>query len=166
MITQEQLKEYFEYAPDTGVFTRRKLMRMDNKNKVGDIAGTKDSYGYVQMRVMNKLCLAHRLAFLYMTGEWPTQEVDHINRRRDDNRWENLRLAPSRTAQCQNISPRNGSKVKSNTGIPGVNYVPRSKSFHVCMAINGKRTYLGSFDNLLDACARRKSMELVHFVRF
>lgn len=166
MLTQEQLKEHIHYDPETGIFTRIKRGNMDNRSKIGEALGSKDSYGYTQFNVLGETYLAHRLAYLYMTGEWPAEEVDHINRVRDDNRWDNLRLAPSRVAQCQNISPKNGLKVKSNTGIPGVTYVHKTARFHVCMAIDGKRTHLGSFDNLLDACARRKSMELIHFVQF
>jgi hypothetical protein len=85
----EQIRAAIHYNPETGIFTR--LTRASNMPP-GSTAGTLDAKeGYVVVRVLGKRFLAHRLAWLYMTGNWPAQEVDHINRVRNDNRWENLR---------------------------------------------------------------------------
>ena len=87
MITKADLLEDFEYNPITGLFVRK---TSKGKWKSGEIAGGIDVHGYVKIRVKNLKYAAHRLAFLYMTGEIPNM-IDHINRIKSDNRWENLR---------------------------------------------------------------------------
>lgn len=106
MITQQELKDILHYDPDTGLFTR--IKRTANCVKIGDKAGTIDSKGYVQLRVNGKLVLAHRLAFFYMTGEWPKDQIDHINGVRDDNKWANLREA-TRSQNGMNRGPQSNN---------------------------------------------------------
>ena len=90
-LTAARLRELLQYDPETGVFTR--LVKTSNGIKVGDVAGTADARGYILIRVDGWLHLAHRLAWLHMTCEWPKGMIDHINGVRDDNRWSNLRRA-------------------------------------------------------------------------
>ena len=90
-LTAAQLRELLQYDPETGVVTR--LVKSSNGIKVGDVAGTADARGYILIRVDGWLHLAHRLAWLHMTCEWPKGMIDHINGVRDDNRWSNLRRA-------------------------------------------------------------------------
>ena len=87
MITQERLKELFNYDPLVGLFIR-KVSRPSCKK--GSIAGT-DNKGYVKICVDKKRFFAHRLAWMYMYGEWPRKEIDHLNHIKDDNRIINLR---------------------------------------------------------------------------
>lgn len=88
-IDHEDLKRALSYDPETGVFTR--LVRASNR-PAGSPAGYKQQRdGYILVRVLGQTFSAHRLAWFYMTGAWPDQEIDHINRMRADNRWENLR---------------------------------------------------------------------------
>ena len=89
-ITQEELKKQLEYDPFTGVF---KHLISNCRNTKGEIAGVSKTEGYLELSISCKKYYLHRLAWLYMTGEWPKNKVDHINRIREDNRWENLRLA-------------------------------------------------------------------------
>ena len=77
MITQKELLENLVYDKDTGVFTRK--ISLNTKIRVGDVAGGKDVKGYVCIRVMGKTYKAHRLAWLYVHGKWPENEIDHIN---------------------------------------------------------------------------------------
>lgn len=96
MITQDKLKEFFEYRPETGEFIRR-VSR--GPTKAGSIAGTLTADGYIRITISKKPYYAQQLAVLYMTGEWPEDEVDHINRIRSDNRWCNLRGATKQENQ-------------------------------------------------------------------
>ena len=107
-ITQDELRRQLHYDPETGVLTR--LVRASNYMP-GSVAGTtKNRDGYPVVRVLGRRYQVHRLAWLYMTGEWPSQEIDHINTVRSDNRWANLRDV-SRLVNANNKSP--GASAKS-----------------------------------------------------
>ncbi|PNE10603.1 MAG: HNH endonuclease [Beijerinckiaceae bacterium] len=92
MITAERLRELLHYEPQTGEFTRRVAMSGRGAS-VGDIAGKVTKKGYREISVGGSRHKAHRLAWLYMTGEWPKDQIDHVNLNKGDNRWCNLREA-------------------------------------------------------------------------
>ncbi len=97
--------------------------------KAGSKAGTTSHDGYWRLLVKGKQQLSHRLAFFYMTGEWPKEHVDHINRIKLDNRWCNLREA---TASQNNRNKKvNG---KNSTGIKGVS-AGRDGKFRVYLCL-------------------------------
>jgi hypothetical protein len=80
------LRELLSYDPKTGMFTWR--IRSARRVHIGDVAGGVNGRGYLTIRVDGRQYLAHRLAFLHMTGSWPKKEhIDHINMDRADNRW-------------------------------------------------------------------------------
>lgn len=96
MLTPESLRELVKYDPDTGVFIRT----VDQGRwKAGEIAGGPQNRGYLRIAVAGERHLAHRLAWLYMTGQWPQENVDHRNGVRTDNRWTNLRAATPKQNQ-------------------------------------------------------------------
>lgn len=104
MLTQTTLREQLSYDPETGQWTwLRPLLR--SKMQPGDIAGRIMDSGRRQIRIAGAFYYASRLAWLYMTGEWPQHEVDHINRNRSDDRWCNLREA-TRSQNCYNKESR------------------------------------------------------------
>lgn len=88
MITQEKLKSLLKYEID-GTFTN--LTNRGAKAKIGQKTGSKHAAGYIQISLEGKRYLAHRLVWLYHTGTWPKNQLDHINCKKDDNRIENLR---------------------------------------------------------------------------
>lgn len=97
-LTAERLRKLLHYDPETGEFTR--LHDRGKRFKAGSVSGCLDhSTGYWRVRIDDCLYHGHRLAFLYMTGEWPKHEVDHMNGRRSDNRWSNLRDVASSVNQ-------------------------------------------------------------------
>lgn len=90
-LTQEYLKSILHYAPETGIFTW--IVCLSNRAKIGSIAGTIRNNGYSKINIGGQLYYAHRLAWLYMTGKWPKEHVDHKDNVRANNKWKNLREA-------------------------------------------------------------------------
>jgi hypothetical protein len=100
---QSTLKQVFLYDPKSGEF--RWKIDQRPRGKAGALAGYM-THGYVKISYRGKKHYAHRLAFLYMTGEVP-KEIDHINQCRSDNRWSNLR-ASNRRQNLANVKGRGG----------------------------------------------------------
>lgn len=84
-LTHSLLLELFHYDPGTGVFTHKQ-----GRNK-GEEAGWRNDDGYVYLTIKGTKYQAHRVAWYYATGSWPTFEIDHVDRVRDNNRIDNLR---------------------------------------------------------------------------
>ena len=102
MLTADKLKSLLSYEPSTGVFTR---LKNAGGKLAGSIAGSKNPGGYIDISVAGKTYRAHRLAFLYMTGYFPACDVDHINRNKTGNRWNNLREV-SKTLNNRNTNAK------------------------------------------------------------
>ena len=87
-LTREFLVSLLHYDELTGVFTWR-----SNRPKVraGDVAGTRSSHDYWQISIRDKVYSAHRLAWFYVHGTWPSRVIDHIDGDRMNNRIDNLR---------------------------------------------------------------------------
>lgn len=142
---QARLQELLEYAPETGAF-RWRVNR--TSVRAGTVAGRLDSKGYRQISVDGQRYAAHRLAWLYVNGEWPMHEVDHVNGIRDDNRIANLRDV------ARIINMRNKRRYRNASGLPiGIQH--RGDVWH--SHIGGR--YIGSFVCLGAAVAARRSAE-------
>ena len=111
-LTHTRLNELLHYDPETGVFTWRVGRAGASKGKR---AGSRAANGYCSIRVDRRLYYVHRLAFLYTTGKWPPDEIDHINGNPTDNRWRNLRAA-TRSQNEANGPPRGDFKGVTRTG--------------------------------------------------
>lgn len=159
MLTHEQLKDNLEYNPDNGIFTR--LITHTHSVKIGDVAGGSNNNGYTQIRVLGKMYQAHRLAWLYMTGDWPDKDLDHINQIRDDNRWPNLREC----TKSQNGA--NAEKNKNNTsGYKGVSWHKPTKKWLAKIRHKNKDFHLGCFKYPHEAAKAYNSKALELFGEF
>lgn len=138
MLTQDRLKELLHYDPDTGVWRWRV-----SRGRVipGEKAGRTDANGYVGIRVERELYYAHRLAWVYMTGEWPLNQIDHINMDRADNRWCNLRAA---TVSQQRMNRRR--QTNNRSGHKGVYWHKAAQKWVAEVNADGKKHYLGLFE--------------------
>lgn len=143
-MSPDYLKNILTYCLATGKFT----WNLNVKRVGGREAGTHDVYGYVQISIKGKLYKAHRLAFLYVNGQLPVNEVDHINGQPGDNSWNNLREAN----RCQNIHNSKGSaKLYKNVyEVTG----KRNKKYNVKFMSNGISKSYGYFADLNDAISR------------
>lgn len=131
-ITATELKRVLEYNKETGVFIRIN----------GAVAASVNQHGYGRIYVLGKRYAAHRLAWLYVFGELPSQFIDHINMDRNDNRIANLRLCDRSTNAANTKSKRNGFK--------GVTKHKCGK-FQVQIKCRGVNKYIGLFDDELSA---------------
>lgn len=141
-ITQERLRELVHYDPATGIFTRTKDHWC---TKAGEVAGTKNREGRLCFRVDGSLYLAHRLAWLYMHGVWPTGVIDHMNGDCADNRIANLRDVP-RVVNQQNLRK---AMAPSKTKLLGVS--PHGPGFRAEIRVNGVKRNLGTYPTAQEA---------------
>lgn len=137
-LTAQRLRELLQYDASTGHFIKRGGLRE------GKIVGCKKREGYIVISVQGKIYYAHRLAWLYVCGEWPELEIDHINGDRGDNRIHNLRHV-TRRENAQNLK----TLAKSNKAsiLPGAHlHRPGSKNpWSSSITIDGVSLYLGLF---------------------
>ncbi len=152
-LTQERLKELLRYNPETGEFIR--LVRVARQT-AGKVAGSVNNRKAVAIWVDKVQYLAHRLAWLYMTGSFPELYIDHINRDSLDNRWANLRMATHQ----QNMFNRPGNKGLSN--IKGVYWNARTKRWYIQICYGGKIYSAGTHTDLESAAkaAQAKRIEI------
>ena len=155
-LTAEYLRSVLHYDQETGIFTWK--VRTSNRVKVGDVAGCPDGYGYLRIKVCSRLYKAHRLAWLYVHGNWPKDQIDHINRDRSDNRLANLRDVSHKQ------NHQNRSKSSNNTsGHPGIYWNKQNSKWVAQIQHNHKLIYLGSFTNIEEALSARKAGELKYW---
>jgi hypothetical protein len=144
-LAQNLLKDRLHYDPLTGIFARKE----DLNTPIGYA-----SKGYIYIYLFGEIYSSHRLAFLYMTGQFPPEEVDHINRDSLDNRWENLKPA------THSENNRNKRTNRNNTsGKMGVVWHKRKQRWEARISSDDVRQSLGYFDKLDDAIAVREKAE-------
>jgi hypothetical protein len=140
-LTQHRLKELLHYDPKTGEW--RRLHSHQRPDCTGRSPGYVNKRGRHMIAVGGREYQSHRLAFLYMTGEWPKGGVDHKDGIGHNNAWSNLRLAN----QSQNIA--NSKLSDANTsGFKGVHWGKSKKKWIAQITINGKCKCLGRFKDL------------------
>jgi hypothetical protein len=136
MITHKQLLESVHYDPETGIFI---WLTKSTRAKAGDVAGCLYN-GYRFIKIMQKKYAAHRLAWFYVYGSWPDQDIDHINGDRSDNAIKNLRDVP-RMINAQNTHRARIDNLSS--GLLGVTMVRRKWMAQIF--VDGKNLRLGLF---------------------
>lgn len=140
-LTAERLRELLWYDPHSGAF--KWLVDYSPRNRAGTLAGTYCDI-YVRIRIDGVMYKAHRLAWLYMTGEWPPEDIDHRDLNRKNNRWENIRSA-TRSQNNANQSVRKDNK----SGYKGVSLKAGKWWAQIC--VRGERRSLGRFATLEEA---------------
>jgi hypothetical protein len=133
-----KLMERLAYEPKSGHFRWR--IAPSNQHPAGSLAGSMNSKGYAVIRTLGALHLAHRLAWLFVHGAWPSGHIDHINGVRSDNRLENLRDV-SRSVNLQN---QRHARSDNKAGLLGVKRA--RKGFEARISADGQYLHLGTFD--------------------
>lgn len=161
-LTQTYLKSLISYNPLTGVFIWKarpldsfatiRVGKAWNTKCAGKAAGCVDKInGYLKISINDKSHRAHRLAWLYINGSMPVDEIDHINHDRLDNRIINLREATG-TENHKNMSMDKRNK----SGFTGVHWYKRASKWEASITVGGKLKYLGYFQDIQDAITARE----------
>jgi hypothetical protein len=136
--SQETIKEKLHYDPETGLF------RFIGGPRKGKVADCRHPNGYIQIGFGPPWVLfrAHRLAWIYVTGREPEQQIDHIDGDRSNNKWANLREATPR----QN-SANSKSTIPNTSGYRGVSWDARRNKWFVKIKVSGVQKFLGYYDD-------------------
>jgi hypothetical protein len=149
------LRSLFSYDPDTGKFARRHAW---GSQPEGSEPGGLSPQGYKQIGVKNRTYPAHRLAWLYVFGEWPVSLVDHVNRNRLDNRICNLRVSCYSKNAHNVFSDRvRGVRMKTERELKRDG---RRRPWEASISVQGKRLHLGCYTTFDEAVAARKKAEV------
>lgn len=127
------------YDPETGQFMW--LKRVSRAVRAGTPCGSKHHTGYIVMRYGERQVRAHRLAWFIMTGNWPADQIDHINGVKDDNRFENLREATASENRC------NVAKLATNrSGLKGVFWAKQRQLWGAAICKDRKQRIIGYYN--------------------
>lgn len=157
-LSLDRVRECLDYDPPTGIFTWRK--RTSNRIRVGGVAGVKAVNGYIYIALDDYRLLAHRVAWFYVYGEWPKEQLDHINRDRADNRLANLRPASMSENACNGIL-----RSTNSSGFRGVSLDKRKtkKKWLAQIVKDGKQHCVGYFSSKEEAAdAYREAAKRLH----
>ena len=141
-LTAERLRQVLTYEPETGIF--RWSVKTSKRIMPGEIAGSvhhqANNYSRRVIRVDGQLYSAHRLAWLYVHGQWPEHDIDHKNGDSLDNRLSNLRAA----TRTQNMANKKIAKHNS-TGVKGVQFISSSGRYRAVIRVARKNCHIGCF---------------------
>lgn len=166
-LTYEFLRSRISYNARTGAFTWLPLVEDSIKSKIWNSnyawkeAGHIGAEGYRRIRINNNIYLASRLAWFYVKETWPDKNIDHKNRNRSDDRWENLREA-SQSQNMMNTTIRKDNK----SGVKGVYWYERDKKWKVTIQVNKKSKFIGTFDSKEEAVVAYKKAAADFFGEF
>jgi hypothetical protein len=151
-ITQEYLREILDYNPETGLFIWK--INRGRLCKKGNTAGSIDSWGHLQICINSRKRLAHRLAWLYVYGTEPKQQIDHIDGNKQNNAISNLRDV-NQTLNQQN---RTKARKDSSSGLMGV--TKEGSKYKAQIKAHKKTFYLGMFQTAQEAFEAYKQAKL------
>ena len=151
-LTQEYLISIIDYAPLIGSFHWRYCVNKSNlwnAKYAGELAGTvfesKPGSFYIRIKIKGITYQAHRLAWLYMTGLWPEDQIDHRDGKGYNNKWINLREA-------------NNSQNQYNAKGPAIDLV--GKRYRAKITINRVQIHLGMYDTYKEAVEAYKAVSI------
>ena len=164
-ISIDDLNQTLKYNPKTGSLTWRKRtdrfpapitsIKIFNSKFANKPIYEEVHKGYRRIRLFNKSYKSHRVAWAIHHGDWPADQIDHINGVRSDNRIENLRAVD----QIENS--RNTKIPATNmSGVIGINWDKLSWRWVVSIGVDSKTFYIGSFKDFEEAVSVRRSVEV------
>lgn len=154
----EELRSVLSYNEETGIFTWKVSPR--NGIECGAVAGAPHKEGYITITFKQKYYLAHRAAWAFVFDYWPSEQIDHINRCRSDNRICNLREATPKQ-NSENASLRKDNK----SGYRGVRWYAQLNKWRAQISQNNKTVHLGLFDDKQEAHAAYVKAAAIYHTR-
>jgi HNH endonuclease/AP2 domain len=143
-LTASRVRELFTYNKSTGILRRR--ITRNQHSKKGSHSTAVDRDGYLIVGIDYKIYRAHRVIWLYVNGQWPKGDCDHINRIKTDNRIANLRdVTRSQNKQNQLVCKNN------KCGIKGVYWSEKYKRWFASIGHLGEQIYIGQFKTIEEA---------------
>ena len=168
IISAEYVRSILDYDPATGdfiwrkrIFAAAKASNIWNARFAGTVAGTLNNRGYKTIMIGAKRYYAHRIAWLWMTGEWP-RCVDHRDLNCSNNRWCNLRDAKISSNNQANRRAQSNNK----SGLKGAHWFKRDGRWRSEIGHDGRSIHLGYFDTAEEAHAAYASAALELFGEF
>ena len=165
MVTAERLRELLDYDKGSGILTWRSTGKRAGWFHQGP-NGPQDTY--IRVQVDGRSYMAHRLAWLHVTGSLPAAEIDHRNQDGLDNRWDNLRPA-SRSQNCMNRRAFSNKTTSQNKGIVfdhAAHQRGHLKCWRARIQVDGARKHLGRFETEQAATDAYQAAALAHFGEF
>ena len=154
LITQEYLKTILNYNPESGNFI---WIIVYKKCLIGIKAGTLNNKdGYIHIKINKKLYQAHRLAWFYMTGSWPVNQIDHIDRNRINNIFNNLR-------DTTHNGYNRGEYNTNTSGYKGV-YLIKSGRYSSSIYFESKLKHLGTFNTPEEAAKAYQEAKIKYHI--
>lgn len=158
-LTQQELKEGLKYDPTTGVFVWEAVF--GRRTKIGSAAGSQSYNDRWVIRYKGNLYYAHRLAWLYVYGEFPESMIDHIDGNPLNNRIQNLRVCTSKENQKNQGIPKHNT-----SGFKGVSKFRRDNKWQAQARLEGKDVYLGLFNTPEEASEAYNTFAKQHHGEF
>lgn len=153
-LTSTEIRRLMTYDPETGVC--RWLVNRGTRSLAGNVAGSPHCEGYLHCRIYRKQYMLHRLIWLWMTGEWPRNQIDHVNGNRIDNRWANLRdVLPHENNQNRALISKNNN----TSGLIGIYWSTRDKNWRAQLRHKGKLYNIGRYATVEDALRARNAFK-------
>lgn len=155
-VTREEVNKLLSYDEFSGVLMWR-ISRGSRKfgEEAGTVMVTNAGKSYRQIQINEKIYLAHRLAWLLLTGEFPAEQIDHIDGDGLNNAAENLRAVSGAENHKNTRKPANNT-----SGIVGVCWHKRHSKWVAQIQINGRLIHLGCFESFDDAAKARKDANI------
>lgn len=147
-LKREELMRLLNYDPETGEFTWKVSRTYNSLARAGNIAGIISTRGYKTILISGRRYYAHRLAWFYVHGKWPSITIDHINLNKVDNRIVNLREA----TRSQNQANRRGYGASGFKGA-ALRVKKTGIYYEASICVEGSHSYLGTFRSAEEAQA-------------
>ena len=158
LLTHVDLLKYVSYNPETGIFTRNHHRK---GRKIGEVVGFTNVKGYVIININDRAYRAHRLAWFYVTGSWPVDQIDHKDTIKHHNWFDNLREADNNLNQKNKIKARIDNQSSSN--MTGVSFLKANQKWRVKLVINGKMTHIGLYTTQAEAELVCVELKKIHY---